>query len=153
MFAWLRSLITSAAVVELHSSRILVRDVSNRQTFEFEPLLSIDTDKRVVSVGRPIPASAVKTYSPFASPTAFADDPRIAQLILSYAYSKLGASTWFKPAPRIVLAIVGDETNEVRRLSDEALAELSASAGARATIIHRGRAISDSEALELLDAA
>jgi hypothetical protein len=153
MFAWLRSLISAAAVVELHSSRIRVRDVSNRKDFEFEPLLSIDADQRVVSVGRPIPPSAVKTYSPFATPAAFADDPRMAQLILSFAYSKLGASAWLKPAPRIVLTVVVDDANGAGRLSDEVLVELSASAGARATVIHRGRAISDVEALKLLDAA
>ena len=153
MFAGLRSLISAAAVVELHSSRIHVRDVSNRTDFDFEPLLSIDADQRVVSVGRPIPASAVKTYSPFTSPAAFAEDPRIAQLILAFAYSKLGASAWLKPAPRIVLAIDADDANGVRPLSDDVLVELSASAGARATVIHRGRAISDVQALKLLDAA
>jgi hypothetical protein len=153
VFAWLRSLISAAAVVELHSSRIRVRDVSNQKDFEFEPLLSIDADRRVVSVGRPIPPSAVKTYSPFASPVAFTNDTRIAQLILAFAYSKLGASAWLKPAPRIVLRVVADDANGARTLSDDVLADLSASAGARATVIHRGRAISDVEALELLDAA
>jgi hypothetical protein len=104
-------------------------------------------------VGRPIPAAAVKTYSPFASPAAFDDDRRIAQLIMAFAYSKLGASAWLKPAPRIVLTVVADDANGARRLSDDVLIELSASAGARATVIHRGRAISDVEALKLLDAA
>ena len=153
MFAWLRSLISATAVVELHSSRIRVRDVSHRKDFEFEPLLSIDAGERVVSVGRPIPASAVKTYSPFANPAAFADDPRIAQLILTFAYSKLGASAWLKPAPRVVLTVVADDANGAGRLSDDVLVKLSASAGARATVIHRGRSISDVEALKLLDAA
>lgn len=153
MFAWFRSLISAAAVVELHSSRIRVRDVSNRIGFEFEPLLSIDADQRVVSVGRPIPASAVKTYSPFANPAAFSEDLRIAQLILAFAYSKLGASAWLKPAPRVVLTIAADDANGARRLSDDDLVKLSSSAGARATVIHRGRIISDAEALKLLDAA
>ena len=153
MFAWLRSLISAAAVVELHSSRIRVRDLSNRKNFEFEPLISIDADQRVVSVGRPISASAVRTYSPFASPNAFSEDSRIAQLVLTFAYSKLGASSWLKPAPRIVLTVAADDANGARRLSDDVLVELSASAGARATVIHRGHAISDVEALKLLDAA
>ncbi|MBQ0933275.1 hypothetical protein [Ideonella alba] len=129
-----------------------MRDVSNGREFEFEPLLSIDADQRVVSVGRPIDASAVKTYSPFANPAAFAGDRRIAELILAFAYSKLGASAWLKPAPRIVLAVVADDANGARLLSDDALVELSASAGARATVIHRGGSISDVEALKLLDA-
>ena len=153
MFAWLRSLISAAAVVELHSSRVRVRDISNRKDFAFEPLLSIDAHQRVVSVGRPIHASAVKTYAPFANPAAYADDPRIAELILTFAYSKLGASAWLKPAPRIVLSVVADDTNGARRLSDDVLVALSTTAGARATVIYRGRAISDVEALKLLDTA
>ena len=153
MFVWLRSLISAAAIVELHSSRIRVRDVSNRKEFEFEPLLSVDADQRVVSVGRPIPASAVKSYSPFENSAAFADNPRIARLILTFAYSKLGASAWLKPAPRILLTVAADDANGAGRLSDDVLVELSASAGARTTVIHRGRAISDREALKLLDAA
>jgi hypothetical protein len=153
MFTWLRSLISAAAVVELHSSRIRVRDLSNRQSFEFEPLLSIDATQRVVSVGRPIPASAVRTYAPFANPAALADEPRSAQLILAFAYSKLGVSAWLKPAPRVVVTVGADDANGARRVSNKALVELSASAGARITVIHRGSVISDAEALKLLDAA
>ena len=153
MFTWLRSLISAAAVVELHSSRIRVRNLSNRKSLEFEPLLSIDSTQRVVSVGRPIPASAVRTYAPFANPAALADDERIAQLILAFAYSKLGVSAWLKPAPRIVVTVGTDDANGATRLSDRALVDLSASAGARTTVIHRGSAISDEEALKLLDAA
>ena len=153
VFTWLRSVISASAVVELHSSRIRVRDISNHKTFEFEPLLSIDATQRVVSVGRPIPASAVTTYAPFAGPAALADDPRIAQLILAFAYSKLGLSAWLKPAPRIVVTVSTDDANGAKHLSSEALVELSASAGARTTVIHRGSAISDAEALKLLDAA
>ena len=153
MFTWLRSLVSAAAVVELHSSRIRVRDISNRKSYDFEPLLSIDATQRVVSVGRPIPASAVRTYAPFADPVAFASDPRIAQLILAFAYSKLGVSAWLKPAPRIVVMVSTDDANGAKLLSSEALIELSASAGARTTAIHRGNAISAAEALKLLDVA
>lgn len=153
MFTWLRSLISAAAVVELHSNRIRVRNISNRQSFEFEPLLSIDADQRIVSVGRPIPASAVRTYSPFANPVALADEPRIAQLILAFAYSKLGVRAWLNPAPRIMMTVSTDDANGAKHLSNEILVELSASAGARTTVIHRGSAISDAEAQKLLDAA
>jgi hypothetical protein len=153
MFTWLRSLISAAAVVELHSSRIRVRDISNGTMFELEPILSIDGAQRVVSVGRPIPASAVKTYAPFANLAALTEEPRIAQLILIFAYSKLGSVAWLKPAPRIVLSIVGGNSTGIQLMDDKALVDLSTSAGARATVIHRGRAVSDNEALRMLDAA
>jgi len=153
MFAWLRSLISAAAVIELHSSCIRVRDMSGGATFEFEPILSIDSSQRVVSVGRPIPASAVKTYAPFENPSSLAKEPHIAKLILAFAYSKLSSVAWLKPAPQIVLLIRGDSTNGVHLMGDDALAELCTSAGARTTVIYRGRPLSDDEALRLLDAA
>ena len=153
MFAWLRSLISAAAVIELHSSRIRVRDMSGGATFEFEPILSIDGSQRVVSVGRPIPVSAVKTYAPFEDPSSLAKELHIAKLILAFAYSKLGSVSWLKPAPRIVLLIRGDNANGVQLVGDAALAELSTAAGARTTVIYRGKPLSDDEALRLLDAA
>jgi hypothetical protein len=153
MFVWLRSLVSAAAVIELHSRRIRVRDVSGGTTFEFEPILSIDGSQRVVSVGRPIPASAVKTHAPFENPTSFAKEPHVAKLILAFAYSRLGSVAWLKPAPRIVLLVRSDDTNGVQLVGDDALAELSTSAGARTTVICRGRSLSDHEALRLLDAA
>ena len=135
------------------SSRIRVRDMSGSATFEFEPILSIDGSQRVVSVGLPIPASAVKTYAPFENPASLAKEIHIAKLILAFAYSRLGSETWLKPAPRIVLMIEGDNANKVQFIGDEVLLELSASAGARTTVIYRGKPLSNDEALRLLDAA
>jgi hypothetical protein len=153
MFAWLRSLVSAAAIIELHSSCILVRDISGGATFEFEPILSIDGSQRVVSVGRPIPASAVRTFAPFANPSSLAKELHIAKLILAFAYSKLGSVAWLKPAPRIVLLIKGDSASGAQLIADDALAQLSTSAGARTTVIYRGRPLSNDEALRLLDAA
>lgn len=153
MFAWLRSLRSATAIVELHSDRIRVRDVSRAATFEFEPLLSIDASQQVLSIGRPLPANAVKTYAPFASRAALLQDWHVAQLILQYAYSKLGSVAWLKPAPRIVLCVSGELADEARRIDDETLVKLSAAAGARITVVHSGRPLSDIEAQRLLDTA
>jgi hypothetical protein len=143
MFLWLRSLLSAECVVQLHSRRIRVRDISAGKTFDFEPVLGIDAAQCVVAIGRPIPASAVNTYEPFASPAALARDRRIAELILQYAYSRLGTSAWLKPAPKVVLHVVPEPDNAIRTIDDEALKELSRSAGARLTVVHRGKSISD----------
>jgi hypothetical protein len=83
----------------LHSNRLRVRDLTNQRQFDLEPVLSIGGDQTVVAVGRPIPASAVKTYAPFASPEALAADTRIAELILMFVYSKLGPSKFVSLHP------------------------------------------------------
>jgi hypothetical protein len=153
MFVWLRSLVCTNAVVELHSRRIRVHALSTASTFEFEPLLSVDGSPCVVSIGRPIAASAVKTYAPFANQSALEQDRRMAELLLQYAYSKLGSVAWLKPAPKIVLLVPGDPANEIRLIDDEALIQVSAMAGARITVVHRGSSVSPEEAQRLLDAA
>src|SRR5687768_11438118 len=119
MFLWLRSLLSAECVVQLHSSRIRVRDLSPGTTFELEPVLAIDGEQCVVAVGRPIPASAVKTYDPFASPAALARDRRIAELILQYVYSRLGTSAaWLKPAPKVLLHVTPEPDNAMRHVDD-----------------------------------
>jgi hypothetical protein len=95
----------------------------------------------------------VKTYAPFASPGALAQDRRIAELLLQYAYSRLGSVAWLKPAPRIVLLISPDAANDIGRVDDYDLKRISEVAGARVTVVHRGPAVSDVEAERLLDAA
>jgi len=153
VFLWLRSLVSASAIVELHSSHLRVRDISGQKQFEFEPTLSIDDAQRVVAVGRPIPASAVRTYAPFEGRAAMDADPQIAKLILSFAYSKLGSVKWLAPAPRIVLVIKRDVANGVLAVDDSTLIALSTAAGARITVIHRGSLLSDSGAEKLLNAA
>jgi len=152
MFLWLRSLLSAECVVQLHSSRIRVRDLSAGTTFELEPVLAIDGAQRVVAVGRPIPASAVKTYDPFASPAALERDRRIAELILQYVYSRLGTSAWLKPAPKVLLHVTPEPDNAMRRVDDAVLEELSSRAGARITVIHRGQSITNDDALRMLRA-
>jgi hypothetical protein len=153
MFSWLRSIISTSAIVELHTNLLRVRDISGQKEFEFEPTLSIDGAQRVVSVGRPIPATAVRTYAPFEGKAALAADPQIARLILSFAYSKLGQVKWLNPAPRVVLHISRDTENGVQVIDDDTLIDLSKSAGARITVIHRGGRLTDGEAERMINAA
>jgi hypothetical protein len=153
MFAWLRSLISSAAVIELHSKRLRVRDLSHRKEFDFEPILSVDAGQRVVAIGRPIPASSVMTYSPFSAHDALVREQKFAQLILAFAYSRLGSSSWLKPAPRIVISLVNEPGNGAFKIEDAALVSCSSAAGARKTVVHRGKALTDGDALQLLDRA
>jgi hypothetical protein len=153
MFIWLRSLVSASAIVELHTSLLRVRDISGQKQFEFESTLSIDGAQRVVAIGRPIPATAVRTYAPFESKAALAADSQVARLILSFAYSKLGQVKWLNPAPRIVLHIGQDSENGAQEIDDRTLIDLSKSAGARITVIHRGGRLTDGEAERILDAA
>jgi hypothetical protein len=52
-----------------------------------------------------------------------------------------------------VLAVSSDASNGARLIGDAALVAASAAAGARTTVIHRGKALQDADALALLDSA
>ena len=146
MLSLLRSLFTSECIVELRSDRLRVRDLVAGKEFEFAPVLSIDGERRVVSIGNATDARAVKTYAPFASAAALDADPRIAQLLLQYAYSKLGRWSWLRPAPRVLLHAPKDGPGAISGVSDATLHDLSQRAGALRTIVHRGAGLSSHEA-------
>lgn len=150
MFTWLRSLVSSSCVLELSSERIRVRDLGTGQVHDFAPLLSIDASNCVVSIGRPIASAAVKTFEPFTSRAAFAKDGQIAELLMQYAYSKVGAHRWIRPAPLVAMLVPSERADPVGSMEDSALIDLSSKAGARLTVIHRGERLTDAAALALM---
>jgi hypothetical protein len=146
MFSWLRSLGTKDCILELHSESFRVRDLAGMPLFDFKPVLAVDNEDRVASIGLPIAESAVKTYAPFESPTALAKDRRIAELLLQFTYSKLAVIAWLRPAPAVVLHVPGDRENRARLIDDKTLVLLSKAAGARKTVVYRGSTLSATEA-------
>jgi hypothetical protein len=153
MFTWLRSLASADCIFELHSTRFRLRDMSGTIVLEFEPVLAIDGETRVVSIGRPVNPVAVKVFTPFDSPAGVAEHRRIAELLLQYAYSKLSGIAWLKPSPSVVMHIPTDSRNLAQQIDDKTLALLSMTAGARRTVVYRGASLSGAEARRLLSAA
>jgi hypothetical protein len=153
MFTWLRSLFSSSCVVELSPQRVLVRDLGTGQQHEFSPVLSLDASSRVSSIGRPVSPAAVETIEPFANPAALAKNDRIAELLMQYAYSKIGSNQWIKPAPNVVLFVPRDRANALGPVEDSVLLNLSKRAGAHRTIVHRGERPTDEAACALLNEA
>lgn len=147
MFTWLRSLISPACIVEVSGKQIRLRDLRSGEEHIFDPILAIDTSQTVVSIGRPISPAAVETFEPFVSRAALAKDQRIAELLLQYAYSKVGSNRWLKPAPRVVMVLPNGKDNSLHSVEDATLVELSGRAGAYRTVIRRGERITDQVAL------
>lgn len=150
---WLRALFSADCILELHSARFRLRDMSEAVVAEFDPILAIDRESRVVSVGRPVDQAAVRTFRPFDSPSALEDDRRIAEVLLQYAFSKLSATAWLKPSPAVVIHLPTDSSNLACEIDDRTLIQLSTAAGARKTVVHRGAALSAAEARRLLRTA
>ena len=153
MFTWLRSLISPTCIVEVSANRIHVRDLGSGQEHDFAPILGIDASKCVVSIGRPVSPAAVETFEPFRSRTALAKDQRIAELLLQFAYSKVGSNRWLKPARRVVMLLPGGNDSSLHSVEDTVLLDLSNTAGAYRTIIRRGERITDDSAIALVGEA
>src|ERR1700754_4598043 len=153
MFTWLRSLLSHRCILELSAQRIRVRDLGSAQEHEFAPVLGIDTSRRVVSIGQPVSPAAVETFEPFSSRTALVKDARIAELLLQYAYSKVGSSRWLKPAPKVLMLLPSGRDYSLRHVEDSVLIELSSRAGAYRTVIRRGEQITDEAASALVGEA
>ncbi len=153
MFTWLRSLFSSSCVVELSPQRVLVRDLITGQQHEFSPVLSLDASSRVSSIGRPVSSAAVQTFEPFANSAALEKNGRMAELLMQYAFSKVGSNQWIKPAPSVVLFVPRDRANALGPVEDSVLLNLSERAGARRTVVHRGERPTDEVAYGLLNEA
>jgi rod shape-determining protein MreB len=147
---WLRSLFTSECIVELRADRLRVRDLVAGKEFEFAPILAVDRERRVVGIGDAAVPAAVKVYEPFVSAAALDVEPLAAQVILQYAFSKLGRWSWLRPAPRVLLHAPKNGPGALDDFSDAMLHDLSQRAGALRTIVHRGSALSSDEALSRL---
>ena len=153
MFTWLRSLISHSCVLEVSAQRIRVRDLGNGQVHEFAPVLGIDASKCVVSIGRPVSATAVETFEPFLSRKSLAENERIAELLLQYAYSKVGSSRWLKPAPKVLMLLPSRNDDPLLHVDDSTFVELSSRAGAHRTVVRRGERIADEVAASLVGEA
>jgi hypothetical protein len=151
MFTWLRSLFSSSCVVEITPQRVSVRDLGNGQQHEFSPVLSLDASNRVASIGHPVSSAAVETFEPFASPSALVKNGRMAELLMQYAYSRVGSNQWIKPAPSVVLFVPRDRENALASVEDSVLLDLSERAGACRTVVHRGSRPTDEAANVMLN--
>lgn len=153
MSVWLRSKFSIDCILEVHSERFRVRSLSGELLLEFEPILALDRETRVVSIGMPIAPAAVETIAPYAAPSRVAEHRRVAELLLRHAYSKLSWTAGFWPAPGVVMHVPPDARNRARYIDDKTLESLSTTAGARKTVIYRGTSLSVDEAGRLLRVA
>jgi hypothetical protein len=97
-----------------------------------------------------VSAAAVETFEPFSSRKSLAENERIAELLLQYAYSKVGASQWLKPAPKVLMLLSGRDDDPLHHVEDSAFIELSSRAGAHRTVVRRGERITDEAAAVLV---
>jgi len=125
-------------------ARISIRDVSTGATFESAARLGLDSANRIVSIGDMSP-SVVRTVEPFEHPRIVISDFACASKLFQYGLNQLTRFKWIRPSPILIIQPVMELTGGLSEIENRALLELGESAGARKTLIHCGKALSDQE--------
>jgi rod shape-determining protein MreB len=132
---------------KLDRTLISIRDVSSGKTFESAVRIGLDSANRIVEVGEMSSPNIVRTVEPFAHPRVVMSDFACATKLFQYGLHRLLGFKWINPAPILIIQPVmelagGLSEIETRGLSGE-------QAGARKTIVHCGKMLSDQEVVAL----
>ena len=130
-------------------TRISIRDVSTGATFESAAKMGLDSANRIVSVGDMSNPDVVRTVEPFEHPRIVISDFACASKLFQYGLHQLSRFKWISPSPILVIQPVMELTGGLSEIENRVLVELGESAGARKTLIHCGKTLSDQEVVAL----
>jgi hypothetical protein len=91
----------------------------------------------------------VRTVEPFEHPRMVISDSACASMLFQYGLHQLSRFKWMSPSPILIMQPVMELTGGLSELENRALLELGESAGARKTLIHCGKMLSDQEVVAL----
>jgi rod shape-determining protein MreB and related proteins len=130
-------------------TRISIRDVSTGATFESAARLGLDSANRIVSVGEGSSPDVVRTVEPFAHPRIVIADFACASKLFQYGLHQLSRFKWISPSQILIIHPVMELAGGLSEIENRALLELGESAGARKTVLHCGKPLSDQEVVAL----
>jgi rod shape-determining protein MreB len=130
-------------------TRISMRDVSTGATFESAARIGLDSENRIVSVGDMGSPNVVRTVEPFAHPRIVISDFACASKLFQYGLQQLSRFKWISPSPILIIQPVMELSGGLSQIENRALLEVGESAGARETLIHCGKTLSDQEVVAL----
>jgi rod shape-determining protein MreB len=135
--------------VRIDRTSISIRDASTGATFESAAKLGLDSANRIVSVGDISSPNVVRIVEPFEHPRIVMSDFACASKLIQYGLHQLTRVKWITPSPILVLQPLMELTGGLSEIENRALLELGESAGARKTVIHCGKTLSDQEVIAL----
>lgn len=91
----------------------------------------------------------VRSVAPFEHPRIVMSDFACASKLLQYGLLQLTRFKWISPSPILIIQPVMELAGDLSEIERRALLELGESAGARKTLIHTGKVLSDQEVVAL----
>jgi len=111
--------------------------------------VGLDGENRIMSVGDMSSPNIVRTVEPFEHPRIVIADFACASKLFQYGLQQLSRHKWISPSPILVIHPVMELAGGLSEIENRALLELGESAGARKTLIHCGKMLSDQEVVAL----
>ena len=146
----IKSIFSNDLYIQAWESRLKITNLTSHETFDEEPLIALQNDKR----GRPVVApvgNAVKSLvnaheyvivNPFSHPRLLVNDFQVAEKVLAYGVRQLHKNKWFAPSPRVIFQPMEKLEGGVTTIEERLYRDLCLGAGARDVLLHTGKELS-----------
>ena len=138
--------------IKVAPDRVTVRNVKTGAEIAEVPEIAIGVlgrKKAILAVGAPARAAASaqagELVNPFNHPRTLVGDFTAAEQVLKAFVRRLQSSSWFAPAPRVVMHPLGSPAGGFTQVERRALREMALGAGAAEVVLWVGRELSDQE--------
>lgn len=138
--------------VKVTPARLTVRNVKTGAEVAEVPEMAIGISgnkKTVLAVGADARAAATtgsaEIVNPFNHPRTLVGDFTVGEQLLKAFVRRVQSSSWFVPAPRIVMHPVGSPDGGYTQVERRALREMALGAGASEVVLWVGRELTDAE--------
>ena len=147
------NLFTSVLYVQLSPDRLTVRNPKTGASISEVPEVAITHSPKpqVLGVGNEArthsSAAGVEIVNPFAHPRSMVSDFTVGELTLKAFMRRVQGSSLFRPAPRVVMHLLGEPAGGFTQVEIRAFHEMALGAGASKATVWQGRALGDHELL------
>lgn len=138
--------------IKVAPDRLTVRNVKTGAEVAEVPEMAIGNSgrkKAIIAVGAQARAAAsaqsAELVNPFSHPRTIVGDFTVAEQLLKAFVLRLQSSSWFAPAPRVVIHPLGSPAGGFTQVERRALREMALGAGASEVVLWVGRELSDQE--------
>lgn len=140
MFSKFINKYTTKLHIQICDKRLKVINLRTRNIYEDKPLIAIERNIQgeniILVIGKEASLYS-NAINPFSHPRVIIDDFKMAELILRHAYEKATQKKVIF-SPIAIIQVMRQFDTPLTEIEKIALCELSASAGARETIIYEG---------------
>ena len=145
--------LTPVIYVQVSPERLTLKNLKSGESIHELPEVAVSqTSKpRIIAIGSQARMAAasepVKIVNPFAHPRSMVSDFTIAEQLIKHQVRRVLGSSFFKPAPCIIIHPLGDPAGGFTQVERRAFREMALGSGASTVHVWTGRPLTNEEAL------